>query len=127
MRSSVSSLRNGDCSSCTSRPWRNVPSNTESPVVLVKSASTTVSFSESLGVARACQYPAAAIEATAAAVTRMNILRRDPRPSGPWVDALEGAATAAVRRPLEIFLVPDEDGGGPSSSSEDCWTMERLE
>src|SRR6266853_4037783 len=115
MRSSLSRLRNGDCSSCTSRPWRRVPSKTESPVVLVKSASTTVSFSESLGVAWACQYPAAAMAATAAAATRMNILRRDPRASGPWLDALEGAATAAVRPPLEILLVPDEDGGGASS------------
>src|SRR5882762_277636 len=118
MRSSVSKLRNGDCSSCTSRPWRSVPSKTESPVVLVKSASTTVSFSESFAVAWACQYPATAMAATAAAATSRTIFRRELRASGPWLDALEGVA--AVWRPLETLLLPDEDGGGASSSSEDC-------
>jgi hypothetical protein len=45
MRSSEIRLRKGDCSNCTDRPWRSVPSNTGSPVELAKSASTTVSFS----------------------------------------------------------------------------------
>ena len=38
-------LRKGDCSSCTERPWRSVPSNTGSPVEFVKSARTMVSLS----------------------------------------------------------------------------------
>ena len=36
--------KNGDCASCTAMPWRSVPSKTESPVELAKSASTTVSL-----------------------------------------------------------------------------------
>src|ERR1039457_605850 len=54
IRSSGTTLRKGDCSSCTSNPWRSVPSNTGSPVLLMKSASTSVSLSDSVkhGVAR---------------------------------------------------------------------------
>ena len=44
-------LRKGDCSNCTANPWRSVPSNTGSPVVLMKSARTIVSLSVSFGVA----------------------------------------------------------------------------
>ena len=40
-------LRKGDCSSWTESPWRSVPSNTASPVVLVKSARMIVSLSVS--------------------------------------------------------------------------------
>ena len=35
----------GDCSSCTASACLSVPSNTESPVVFTKSASSTLSFS----------------------------------------------------------------------------------
>ena len=52
MRSSEIRLRNGDCSSCTARPCRKVPSNTGSPVVFAKSARTIVSLSVSLGGGR---------------------------------------------------------------------------
>ncbi len=45
--SSETIFRYGDCSSCAARPCRRVPSKTVSPVVLVKSASTIVSFSVS--------------------------------------------------------------------------------
>ena len=48
-------LRNGDCASCTASPCRSVSSNTESPVVLVKSARTIVSVSVSFGARRCCQ------------------------------------------------------------------------
>ena len=41
-------LRNGDCSSWIASPWRSVPSNTGSPVLLSKSARTIVSLSVSL-------------------------------------------------------------------------------
>ena len=51
-----SRLRNGDCPSCTASPCRSVSSNTGSPVVLVKSASTMVSLSvSSLDVAAAAR------------------------------------------------------------------------
>ncbi len=52
MRSSEIRLRNGDCSSCAERPCLSVPSNTGSPVVLVKSARTMVSVAPS-----ACAVP----------------------------------------------------------------------
>ena len=52
MRSSEIRFRNGDCSSCTARPCRKVPSNTGSPVVFAKSARTIVSLSVSLGGGR---------------------------------------------------------------------------
>ena len=52
MRSSEMRLRNGDCSSCTARPCLSVPSNTASPVVLLKSARTIVSLSVSFGARR---------------------------------------------------------------------------
>src|SRR5208337_5077592 len=45
MRDSGNRFRYGDCSSCTASACFRVPSKTESPVVLTKSASTTVSFS----------------------------------------------------------------------------------
>src|SRR5208282_4470101 len=44
-RSSESKFRNGDCSNCADSPCRSVPSKTGSPVVLVYSARTMVSFS----------------------------------------------------------------------------------
>ena len=46
---SETSLRNGDCSSCTASPWRSVSSNTGSPVLFSKSARTIVSFAVSFG------------------------------------------------------------------------------
>src|SRR5437660_6301060 len=42
---SESTLRNGDCSKSTASPCFKAPSKTASPVVLPKSANTTVSFS----------------------------------------------------------------------------------
>ena len=50
IRWSETRLRKGDCSSCTANPWRSVPSNTGSPVVLAKSARTIVSLSVSFGL-----------------------------------------------------------------------------
>jgi hypothetical protein len=44
-----SKLKNGDCSSCTSKPCRSAPSNTASPVVLAKSPSTILLLSVSFG------------------------------------------------------------------------------
>src|SRR5580704_9204815 len=41
-------FRYGDCSNCTASACFSVPSKTESPVVLTKSASSTLSFSVSL-------------------------------------------------------------------------------
>ena len=49
MRRSETRLRKGDCSSCTASAWRSVPSNTGSPVVLVKSARTMVSLAARAG------------------------------------------------------------------------------
>src|SRR5712692_10670858 len=46
-RDSGNRFRYGDCSSCTASACFKVPSNTASPVVLAKSARTTVSFSVS--------------------------------------------------------------------------------
>src|SRR5260370_419280 len=42
IRWSETRLRNGDCSSCTANPWRSVPSNTGSPVALMKSATRVI-------------------------------------------------------------------------------------
>jgi hypothetical protein len=50
--SSLSKFKNGDCSSCDDNPWRNAPSNTLSPVLLAKSASTTVSLSVNFAAPR---------------------------------------------------------------------------
>jgi hypothetical protein len=66
MRPSEIRLRNGDCPSCTARPWRRVSSNTGSPVVLVKSASTIVSSSVSRGVRRRPRTRGASIAAAGA-------------------------------------------------------------
>ena len=57
IRSSETRLRKGDCSSCIANPWRSVPSNTGSPVVLVKSARTIVSLSVSLWCAVKIEVP----------------------------------------------------------------------
>ena len=51
--SSDTSFRNGDCSSCTDRPWRSVSSKTASPVVFLNSARTIVSAAPSSGDRRA--------------------------------------------------------------------------
>ncbi len=51
MRSSLTRLRNGDCSSCTVKPCRSVSLKTGSFVLLAKSARTILSRSVSLTVA----------------------------------------------------------------------------
>src|SRR5713226_178565 len=56
--------RKGDCSRSTASACFNVPSNTGSPVVLAKSARTTVSFSVSFAARAGRKYRAAAINAT---------------------------------------------------------------
>src|SRR5258707_15808447 len=104
MRSSESKLKNGDCSSCTSRPWRRVPSKTESPVVLVKSARTTVSFSDSFEPECDTKYQAPAATSATAAPAITYRFRRE------LVDSASGEAEAALPRPLELLFVPDEDG-----------------
>src|SRR5580700_2159708 len=48
MRDSGRIFKYGDCSSCTASACFSVPSKTESPVVLTKSGSSTLSFSLSL-------------------------------------------------------------------------------
>lgn len=45
-RSSDTRLRNGDCSSCTARPWRSVAWKTASPVLFSTSASTSVAAAQ---------------------------------------------------------------------------------
>src|SRR5947207_4282928 len=132
MRSSESKLRKGDCSSWTSRPWRSVPSNTESPVVLAKSASTIVSFSDSFAYARECQYQPAVAITTAITAARESSFHRELLASN---GALVPAADAGLRRALEIFplegfLCCDDDDATVRSSSScslDGCTIDRLE
>src|ERR1700740_1430605 len=70
MRDSETIFKYGDCSSCTASACFRVPSNTASPVVLTKSASSTLSFSVNLSERRERKYhpaPAIAISRTTAA------------------------------------------------------------
>src|SRR5579863_8262842 len=62
-------LRYGDCSSCTASACFRVPSKTESPVVLTKSASSTLSFSVSFAEVLDLRYSPPATTAAASITT----------------------------------------------------------
>ncbi len=98
MRSSEIRLRNGDCSSCTARPCRKVPSNTGSPVVFAKSARTIVSLSVSLGGGRwKYKYPPTHTTNTAATARTTAIPRFLIRAEIP-VAAVAGSCAESVSR-----------------------------
>ena len=100
IRTSESRFKNGDWSSCDESPCRNVPSNTTSPVVLSKSATTTVSFS----------------------VRVETFLERQKRPP-----ASRAARTTAAAVSCQDFRLPDFDdsGAAPAVDSLPRFTVSR--
>src|SRR5580704_14367101 len=92
-------FRYGDCSNCTASACFRVPSKTASPVVLTKSASSTLSFSLSLADCRERKYnPPAMSMATTARAAPMRIF-------GDFFCAETGAETALTEAEEAAIVV----------------------
>ena len=133
MRSSESRLRNGDCSSCDDKPWRSVLSKIGSPVVLVNSARTMLSFSVRRGVerTRTKKKPAmAATTTTTAAASGHGLLLFGFGVTGTatptLLDDADGVtAGAEAERARGVFVDLPEDSSGAAIDPEPLCTPRR--